>query len=743
MLGRRVVALRKERGLTQDELSALTGLSVRSIRDLESGRVARPRISTVRLLATAFRLSGDERAEFVSLAEPAVGTGTGPRQLPLDVPGFAGREEELSRLDDAIRDTGERSATVVLSAVAGMAGVGKTALALHWAHQVRDDYPDGQLYVNLRGFDAAESVVDPADALRGFLNALEVPPGRIPAGLDERAALFRSVVGGKRLLLVLDNARDEEQVRPLLPGAGGCAVVVTSRNRLAGLIAAEGARPVRLDVLAGDEAYALLAARVGEARLAAEPEAAAEIIAATARLPLALTIVAARIATHPDFPLASIAAELRSPEGRLDALDDGDLRRVFSWSYFACGKDARRLFRLLGLHPGPDLTAEAAAALADVTPAAARPLLSELTRLHLLIEHRPGRYTLHDLLRAYAKELAFGAEDYEQLTAARLRLFDHYLRSAFAAGVLIQPQWTQVPLPERRTAVITEPESHEAALAWFVAEERVLPTVVRAAADSGADGYVWRLAWCLACYFAPSGRWQDNLPVQRAALAAAERSGDPLGQATALRLLSRAETRSGALEDADVKMRRARDIYAELGDASGEAQAEHNLAELSMLRDDPGGGIAHSRRAVELYRRAGNRDGEARALNAIGWLSAQIGDYAETITVCSQALAVQEASGDRNGQAATLDSIAYAYQGQGDIERAAELFERSARLFGESADRFHVAEVLVHLGDARARLGDTDAARAAWQKALSIYEEIGDASAEDVRRRLTESGPAG
>jgi transcriptional regulator with XRE-family HTH domain/tetratricopeptide (TPR) repeat protein len=717
LFGRQVVMLRRERGLTQEELAARTGLSVRSIRDVEAGRVSRPRISTVRLLADAFGLTGAERAEFLGAADtPAA---RGPRQLPLDIAGFAGREAELARLDRAIREAGDRPATVVLSAVAGMAGVGKTALALHWAHRVRDEYPDGQLYVNLRGFDAAESVVDPADALRGFLNALDVPPGRIPAGLDERAALFRTVAGDKRLLLVLDNARDEEQVRPLLPGAGGCAVVVTSRDRLTGLVAAQSAQPVRLDVLAGDEAWALLADRIGADRLTAEPAAAAQIISATGRLPLALTIVAARIATHPDFPLSTFAAELRAPHGTLDALDDGDLRRVFSWSYLACRKEARRLFRLLGVHPGPDLTAGVAAALADVPPAGARPLLGELTRLHLIAEHRPGRYVFHDLLRAYAEELAL-----------------HYLQCSYAAGVLVQPQWAKVPMPEPLTRVADAPQTHEAALAYFAAEERVLPTVVRAAADHGADAYAWRLAWCLACYFAPSGRWQDSAPVQRVALAAAERAGDRLGEATALRLLSRAEGRIGMLAEADDKMRRSRDIYAGLGDASGEAQAEHNLSELSMMRGDLARGRAHAERAVELYRRAGNRDGEARALNAIGWLAANMGDYDVTIARCSEALAVQEVSGDRNGQAATLDSLAVAYQALGDLPRAAEMYQRSSDLFRESADRFHTAEVLVRLGEARDVLGDPAAARAAWQEALTVYLEIGDESAADVLARL-------
>ena len=732
MFGRSVAELRREAGLTQEELAARTGISVRGIRDVEAGRVARPRISTVRLLADAFRLRGAGRERFLRSAD-AEAPARGPRQLPLDIADFSGRSGELSRLDDVVGGSGDRPATVVLSAVAGMAGVGKTALALHWAHRVRDDYPDGQLYVNLRGFDAAESVADPSDVLRAFLQALDVPPGRIPGTLDERAALYRTVLGDKRVLVVLDNARDEEQVRPLLPAAGGCAVVVTSRDRMAGLVAAQGARPVMLDVLSEAEAYTLLTARAGAARVAAEPDAAAEIIAYTARLPLALTIAAARIATHPGFPLSTFAAELRAPAGPLDALADGDVRRVFSWSYLACSKEARRLFRLLGLHPGPDLTVTAAAALADLPEAEAAPLLAELTRLHLLAQHRPGRFAFHDLLRAYAGELARSAEDPDELTAARLRMYDHYLRHACAAGDALQPQWLKVPMP---AATAAPPMTQAEATAWFTEEDRVLPGILRDAADTGADAYPWRLAAYLVCFYAPGARWSESGPLQRLALEAATRSGDLLGQATARRLLARADSRTGRLADADEGMRTARDLYAGLGDLLGEAQAEHNLSEICLQSDRPADAIGHSRRAVELYRRAGYRAGLARALNAVGWVAANMGDYDETIVNCSEALAIQEAGGDLNGQAATTDSLAVAYEARGEVALAATMYERSAALFQASGDRFHEAEVLSHAGAAHHDLGNADQAGRCWQEALDIYREIGSHAAEEVERNL-------
>ncbi|GLZ01929.1 XRE family transcriptional regulator [Actinoplanes sp. NBRC 103695] len=738
MFGRSVAAHRRKAGLTQDELAARTGVSVRGIRDLEAGRVARPRASTVRLLADAFRLAGGERERFLRDADPAPAPAAapqrGPRQLPLDIADFSGRHGELSRLDEVVGSSGGRPATVVLSAVAGMAGVGKTALALHWAHRVRGDYPDGQLYVNLRGFDAAESVADASDVLRAFLQALEVPPGRIPSGLDERAALYRTVLGDKRVLVVLDNARDEEQVRPLLPAAGGCAVVVTSRDRMAGLVAAQGARPVLLDVLSEQEAWALLTARAGADRVTAEPDAAAEIIACTARLPLALTIAAARIATHPGFPLSTFAAELRAPGRRLDALADGDVRRVFSWSYVACSKEARRLFRLLGLHPGPDLTAGAAAALAGSPEAEVAPLLAELTRLHLLAQHRPGRFAFHDLLRAYASELARSAEDDEELTAARLRMYDHYLRSACAAGEALQPQWLKVPMPAGAPAL---PMTQVEATAWFTAEDRVLPGILRSAAGTGADAYPWRLAACLVCFYAPGARWSESAPLQRLALTTAVRSGDVLGEATARRLLARADSRTGRLADADAGMRAARDLYAGLGDVLGEAQAEHNLSEIALQSERAPDAIGHARRAVELYRRGGYQAGLARALNAVGWVAANMGDYDETIVNCREALDIQQSSGDLNGQAATTDSLAVAYEARGDVRLAATMYERSAALFHRSGDRFHEAEVLNHAGSAHHELGDADAAGRCWQEALEIYREIGSHAAEEVERNLS------
>ncbi|WP_218824660.1 AfsR/SARP family transcriptional regulator [Asanoa hainanensis] len=659
-----------------------------------------------------------------------------PQQLPRAVPGFVGRGAELASLD-ALLDRGAQGPTsVVIAAVSGMAGVGKTALALHWAHQAADRFPDGQLYVNLRGYDEA-GAVPPADALSGFLEALGVPHARIPSDPEARAGLCRSLLASRRMLVVLDNARDSAQVRALLPGSGGCMVVVTSRDRLDGLIAAEWAVPLTLGVLTTEESTNLLAGRIGTGRLAAEPAAVAEIVEAAGRLPLALSILAARVATHPTFPLGAIAAELHSAEARLDALADGDVRRVFSWSYLALGNDAARLFTLLGLHPGPDLTAAAAAALAGMTTAAVTPQLRELARLHLLTEHMPGRYAFHDLLRAYAAEIAESSERADERAAARARLYDHYLHAAYPAAVLLQPQWPRIdpvpPLPALARRPVTD---HDSALAWFTAERRVLIRVVRQAAESGFEAYAWQIAWALNTFLAPRGLWQDQLATQRVALAAAEKIDDRAGQAVANRLLSRALTRLGDHGAAEQRLRRALEMHERLTDPTGQALTLHNYCELCYLDGRLDEALAHAREALRLYRLVGNHSGEARTLNAIGWLLASTGDYVQAIESCTEALSHQRRSDDRNGQAATLDSLGFAYDRLGERERAAECYEEAIQLFRDSVDRYHEAETLIRLGDTREAMGDATAATAAWREGVRIYDEVGDSAAEEARRRL-------
>ncbi|GIJ76935.1 DNA-binding transcriptional activator of the SARP family [Micromonospora phaseoli] len=661
-----------------------------------------------------------------------------PEQLPIATPGFVGRQAQLARLDAAVGVPADGPTTVVISAVCGMAGIGKTALALHWAHRVADRFPDGQLHVNLRGYDGVESV-SPADALLGFLEALDVPLGRIPSSLDARIGLYRSLLANREMLIVLDNARDADQVRPLLPGAGRCVVIVTSRDQLSTLVANEGARLLTLDVLTDTESMHLLRSRVDADRLEAEPAAVAEMIEAAGRLPLALSIVAARVATRPTFPLDAIAAELRPPGTRLEVLADGDVRRVFSWSYQALSPDAARLFRLLGLHPGPELSGAAAAALLGWPRAAVTPVVRELTRLHLLTEHHPDRYAFHDLLRSYAAELAQRAEQADEGHQAHRRLYDHYLHSAHPAARLVQPQWTPVtPLPALAGNIHLPMADQDAALAWFAAERHVLLRVIRQAAATGFDAYAWQLAWALTTFLAPRGLWQDQLAAQQAALDAAERLGDLDAQATANRLLGRAASRLGQHDAAGRRLMRAISLYRQLGDQGGLAQTLHNYTEHCFLLGRRDEALTHAREALRLCRLASNRAGEGRALNAIGYMHAVAGNHAQAIADCTAALTQLRLIDDRNGQAATLDSLGFAYHRLGDHHQAVSCYEQSIELFRDSADRYHQAETLTRLGETRAVMGDVAEAAEAWHLASAIYDELGDPAADDARRRIAE-----
>ncbi|MEV6134376.1 BTAD domain-containing putative transcriptional regulator [Streptomyces violaceusniger] len=466
----------------------------------------------------------------------AAGHGARPAQLPADLPTFTGRHAELRQTQALLADDVTHPATVLISTIGGMAGIGKTTLAVHWAHRIAHRYPDGQLYINLRGSCPVGKVKPPEEAIRIFLDALGVPAQRIPASPEAQAALYRSLLAGRRVLILLDNARDTEQVRPLLPGSPGCMVIVTSRNQLTGLIAGTGAHPLMLNPLTPAEAHSLLVRRVGAARAAAEPEAMDEIIARCARLPLALAIVAARAATRPGFPLEAIARELRDSQGSLDAFAGGDLatdiRAVFSSSYEALSAPAARLFHLLDLHHGPDTSAPAAAALAGIPLREIRGLLMELTGAHLLTEHAPGRYTLHDLLHVYAAERVIAEETPQERDQAVERLLCWYLHTTDAAYAHLIPHRWRVPLgplpPGCRPLAFT---SHDQALEWCEIERRNVVAVVRQAATSRRPDMAWRLDAALWGFLYLCGPLDDWLDTARAALDAARDAHDRAGEA--------------------------------------------------------------------------------------------------------------------------------------------------------------------------------------------------------------------
>ena len=672
----------------------------------------------------------------------------GPRQLPAAVAHFAGRTDEFKALTGMLDAPAGRGGTVAISAIGGTAGVGKTALAVHWAHQVAGWFPDGQLYVNLRGFDPSAAPIAPADAVRRFLDALQVPAGQIPASYEAQQDLYRSLLAGQRMLIVLDNARDAGQVRPLLPGGEGCLVLVTSRNQLTSLVATDGAYPVTLDVLSQQDARELLERRLGAERVATEPQAAAELAELCAGLPLALAIAAARAAMNPGHPLGTLAAELRDVTRRLDALDTGDaaasVRAVFSWSYRQLPEPAARMFRLLGVHPGPDITAPAAASLAAMPPDQARRALGQLTRAGLLIEHAPGRFTFHDLLRAYAGELAAVHDSDTARRAATHRALDHYLHTADAAALLLHPHSETLTLAPPLPGVVPEtPDGREQAMTWFEAEHRVLLAATAQAAATGFDTHAWQLPRALTTFLAWRGYWHDNAATQQTALAAAQRLGDLAAQARARRALGHASTLLGSYQDAGVHFEQALELYRRLGDRTGQGRAHVGLSEVCERLGRYDEALAHNMQALDLHRSAGDRTWEAAALNNVGWCHARLGDYRQALAYSEQALALNQELGDRNGEAYAWDSVGYARHHLGEYLQAVACYRRALTLAREVGDRFNQVEILIRLGDSHDADGQPQAARKAWQQALNILDDLDHPLADEIRGRLHPDAPAG
>ncbi|MEJ3745996.1 tetratricopeptide repeat protein [Actinomycetes bacterium KLBMP 9797] len=753
MFGRLVRGHRRRLGWTQEELAAKAGLSVRAIGKLESGRIAAPRPQTVHLLAAALELTGADRDRFLATAAELADRSDadrspGPAQLPPDVAGFAGRERALARLDAATRQT-------AVAVVSGTAGVGKTALAVHWAHRVADRFPDGQLYVNLRGFDPGGRLMTPAAAIRGFLDALGVPPDGVPAALDSQVGLYRSRVAGKRMLIVLDNARDADQVRALLPGTPTAFVVVTSRDRLTALVAGVGAEPVMLDPLSTMEATELLARRLGADLVADEPDAVERIIAACARLPLALAITAARV-RQSGFALEVAAVELSEAGRRLDVLDTADrtsqVRAVFSWSYASLTPPAARLFRLLGLHPGPDLTAPAAASLAaglagtassaSQSLMATRAPLVELVQANLLAEHAPGRYACHDLLRVYAAELCRTTDGDGERAAAVGRMLDHYTHSAYGADRLRYPLRDPIRIPLEPPAPGTRPEElpdERRATAWLAAEHAVLLAVLRYAAQAGFDAATWQLAWALRTFHVYGGHWADMTAAWTAAAAAAHRLGAPAAAADAHRCAALATIYLGQYDEADAQCRRALSLFAAADDHVGLGEAHQSMALLCERRGEPRLALDHAERAVAAFEAGGHDRGRAKALNAVGWYHALLGEPGPALDTCAQALALLERFGDRYGQAHTWDSLGYAHHRAGDTHQAVASYGRAVALFQELGDRGDEADTLVRLGDTHLAAGDRDAADAAWRRALDILTALRHPAAATVLARLNGS----
>jgi DNA-binding SARP family transcriptional activator len=656
-----------------------------------------------------------------------------PRELPGPVPQFVGRAAELADLTEALaRASAQRPQTLVISAIAGMAGVGKTALAVKWAHQVADRFPDGQLHVNLRGYDPGQPL-SAADVLARFLRSLGVAEQDIPVETGERAARYRSLLAGRRMLIVIDNARDVAQVRPLLPGSPSCVTVVTSRDALAGLVARDGARRLDLGPLPSAEAVGLLRALIGE-RVDAEPEATVTLAGCCAWLPLALRVAAERAAAAPGVPLADVASELADQQQRLDLLDAaGDrltaVRAVFSWSVRHLDDQAARAFRLLGLHPGADFDAYAVAALTDSTLRQGRRLLHRLACAHLIQPAGTGRYGMHDLLRAYAADQAADTDSERERGAALIRLFDHYLATAAAAARTLyrgDPDQPALPRPAAPAPPVTSPT---AALAWLDAERCTLVAVAAYDADHGSSGHAIGLAASIFRYL-DVGYFADAAAVHGYARRAAVQSGDRTAEAAALTMLGATEAAQGRLGQAASHLEQALALCRADGDRVGEARALANLGMVDYCRGRYLQSAGRHRKALAIHVDVGNHAGQARELHALGIVDLRRGRYEQAAGHLSRSLALFREVGLRSGEAQVLGRLGELELRQGHYGQAAGHLRLSLGLGREIGNRPCQARALVCLGFSELRQGRRRQAIRHLRESLALYVQVGDSSGQ-------------
>jgi len=741
---RRLAERRKTLGLTQEALANLIGVERTTVARWERGE-AEPLPWLRPKLASALRVSADRLEELLApgapagadpgdrgtarkdpaVADSAVGAGV-PRQLPPAAAGFTGRAAELAALTKILDAAGEPG-TVVISAIGGTAGVGKSALAIHWAHQAADRFPDGQLYVNLRGYDP-DRPMPPGDALAGFLWALGVGGQDIPPEEDERAARYRSLLAGKRVLVVLDNAGSAEQARPLLPGSPTCAVVVTSRDSLAGLVARDGAARLDLDLLPLPDAVRLLRELIGD-RAAASPGAMEALAERCCRLPLALRVAAELAIARPAVPLPDLVAELTDQQGLLDLLDAGGdprtaIRAVFSWSYLHLTEATARAFRLAGLHPAADFDPYAVAALANVTLGQARRALDALARAHLVQPAGPGRYAMHDLLSAYARELAARDGD-EERNATLTRLFDHYLHTASMAMDTVYPAEAhlrpRIPQPGTPAPPVTEPAT---ARAWLDAERPTLVEVTVHATGHGWPGHTTRLSDTLFRYLYTDRHNPEALTIHSHARVAAERTGDRAAEALALNYLGVVHTGQSRYQQAADHLRQALALFERAGDHIGRARALNNLGAISYYQGRYQEAIGLYRQALDIFGETGEPVNTARVLLNLGDSEERQGRYELAGRLYRKALAIAAEIGARDAECISLIGLGTVGSRQGDYRQAASYLDRALSLSREIGYRDKEATALARTGELCLRQGQPGEAVRCLRDALALYREL-------------------
>jgi tetratricopeptide (TPR) repeat protein/transcriptional regulator with XRE-family HTH domain len=723
--------LRTDAGLTQEELAEAAGVSPRSVSDLERGVNLTARKDTARLLADALHLIGPARAEFEAAARGhavpggAGGAAAATRTLPRDIASFTGRQDELRELVDAAAGAGR---VVGIHAIGGMAGVGKTAFTVHAAHQLADRFPGGQIFLPLHGHTPGQQPVDPADALASLLLTIGVPAAQIPPDLEARMALWRDRLAEKQqLLLVLDDAASSEQVRPLLPGAGGSLVLVTSRRHLSAL---EDATAVSLDTLPPREAAALLVRLAGRAGLSPADPAVAEITRLCGFLPLAIGMVARQLHHHPAWTAAGRAAELAAAVDRLELMATESLSAVaaFDLSYAELTSDQQRLFRRLGLHPGADIDGYAAAALDDTGLGAARRGLEALYDQYLLTEPARGRYRMHDLIREHARALAARIDPDGDRNQATARLLDYYQHTAARADALITRQGRPGPAPAGGAvpAVVPDLTGREQALRWVRAERASLIACLDYATRSGQHARVVALTAGLAGLLRRDGPWSEAVTRHTAAVQAARHLGDRLGQANALNDLGDVRGLTGDYPAAAQDLEQALDIYRDLGDRLGQAGALNDLGFVRWATGEYPAAAQVLEHALGIYRDLGDRLGQANALRDLGIVRRLTGEYPGAAQVLEQALGIYRDLGDRDGQAGALSHLGDVWWATGDYPAAAQVLEQALGIYRDLGDRDGLADGLLSLGAVRRMTGDYPAAARDLEQALGIYRDLGD-----------------
>jgi tetratricopeptide (TPR) repeat protein/transcriptional regulator with XRE-family HTH domain len=718
--------LRTGAGLTQEELAEAAGLSLRAVGDLERGVVTTPQRETVRLLADALRLIGPARARFEAVARGrgVAGGAAATRALPRDIASFTGRMRELEQLAGAIGGAG---GLVGIHAIGGMAGIGKTAFAVHAAHRLADQFPGGQVFLSLHGHSPSQPPVDPADALASLLLTIGVPAAQVPPGLEARMALWRDRLAGRQLLLILDDAAGSEQVRPLLPGDGSSLVLVTSRRHLSAL---DDATTISLDTLPPDEAARLLVRLAGRPGLSQSDPGAREIVGLCGFLPLAIGMVARQLRHHPAWSAAGRAAELAAARDRLElmATENLSVTAAFNLSYAQLTGDQQRLFRRLGLHPGAEFDSYAAAALNGTGLAAARRGLEDLYDQYLLTEPVHGRYRMHDLIREHARALAARDDPGEDRDQATARLLDYYEHTAGRADAFIARQTRSASVAAGGEVLAEVPALGDLgqALAWARAERSSLLACLDQAARTGQHARVITLTAGLNGLLQGDGPWTEAITLHTAAIAAARHLGDRPGEASALNDLGAMRQLTGDYPSAVRDLEQALGIYRDIGDRLGQANALNGLGVVRWLTGDFPAAARDLEQALGIYRDIGDRLGQANALTFFGTARWERGDYPAAVSAMEQALGIYRDIGDRQGQAIALTLLGGVLPRTGDFLAAVQALEQALGIYRDIGDRLGQANALTSLGTARWERGDYPAAVQALEEALSINRDLGN-----------------